>query len=385
MNINQVAKPIYLDYNASTPIDPEVKQAMMPYLEEYHGNPSSSHWYGIQNKTAIEKARVQVASIINCNPQEIVFTSGGTESINFAIRGIAEELKDSGNHIITTRIEHPAVTEVCKYLETQRCDITYLPVDEFGLVSPSDVKESITSRTILITIMHANNEVGTIQPIREISEIARENGIIMHTDAAQSIAKIPTVVNELGVDLLSIAGHKLYAPLGVGALFIRNGVKLQKLMHGAGHERGLRPGTENVLEIVGLGQACEMGNRDMVKNISHMKSMRDRLYEKLKGNIKEIRVNGHLDNRLPNTLSISFKGVDSDSILLQISDKVAVSTGSACHSGEVEISQVLKAMDVPFEWARGTLRVSVGRMTTSEEIDMAAKVISEALLQVTGG
>ncbi len=379
MIINQDTKPIYLDYNASTPIDPEVKQAMMPYLEECHGNPSSSHWYGVTNKSAVEKARGQVASILNCDPEEIVFTSGGTESNNFAIRGIVEELKDKGNHIITSQIEHPAVTEVCKYLETEGFDITYLPVDEFGSVNPLNVEESITSKTILITIMHANNEVGTIQPIKEISGIARENGIIMHTDAAQAIAKVPTEVNELGVDLLTIAGHKIYAPLGVGALYIKNGTKLKKLMHGAGHERGWRPGTENVLEIVGLGQACEVGKRDLDKNMSHMSMMRDRLYGKLKNNIKEIRVNGHPKNRLPNTLSLSFRGVDSDSILLQISDKVAVSSGSACHTGEVEISQMLKAMNIPFEWARGTLRISVGRMTTPSEIDIAADAISQAV------
>ncbi len=376
---NAVTRPIYLDYNASTPHDPEVISAMHPYLEEYFGNPSNSHWYGVQTKNAVENARRQVAGLLNCEPDEIVFTSGGTESNNYAIKGTAFAHRDKGNHIITTQIEHPAVTEVCKFLEERGFKITYLPVDEYGLVNASDVEKTITPQTVLITIMHANNEVGTIQPIEQISKIAREHNIIFHTDAAQSIGKIPTDVNALGVDLLSTAGHKLYAPKGIGALYIREGVQLEKFMHGAGHEQGRRAGTENVLEITGLGKACEIAKRDMDKNISHMRAMRDRLYKGLKEKCGEIKLNGHPEKRLPNTLSVSFLGLDANTIISEINDYVAVSAGAACHSGEIKVSHVLKAMNAPVEWARGTLRFSTGRMTTGMEIDKVIDIVSQAV------
>ena len=379
---NAITRPIYLDYNASTPHDPEVISAMHPYLEEYFGNPSSSHWNGVQAKNAIENARRQVASLLNCEPDEIVFTSGGTESNNYAIKGIAFAHRDKGNHIITTQIEHPAVTEVCNFLEENGFKITYLPVDEFGLVSVSDVEKAITPQTILITIMHANNEVGTVQSIEQISKIARKHSIVFHTDAAQSIGKIPTDVNTLGVDLLSIAGHKLYAPKGIGALYIREGVQLEKFMHGAGHEQGRRAGTENVLEIVGLGKACEIAKRDMDKNMSHMGAMRDILYDGLKEKCEEIKLNGHPEKRLPNTLSVSFLGLDANAIISEIKDYVAVSAGAACHSGEIKISHVLKAMNVPVEWARGTIRFSTGRMTTGMEIDKAIDTVSQAVIKL---
>jgi len=372
-------KPIYLDYNATTPHAPEVIAAMQPYLKKYFGNPSSSHWYGIQARNTVENARRQVASLLKCQPEEIVFTSGGTESNNYAIKGVAFAYRNKGNHIITSQIEHPAVTEVCKFLEENGFKITYLPVDEYGLVDVSDIGKAISPKTILITIMHANNEVGTIQPIEKISKLAKKHKIVFHTDAAQSVGKIPTAVDFLGIDLLSIAGHKLYAPKGIGALYVRNGVKLAKFIHGAGHEQGRRAGTENVLEIVGLGKACEVAIRDMDKNISHMRKMRDRLYNGLKEKLKDIRLNGHPEKRLPNTLSIGFRGIDAGMLLSEIKDYVAVSPGAACHSGTTQISHVLSAMNIPREWAQGTLRFSTGRMTTKTDIDRTVKVISDTI------
>jgi cysteine desulfurase len=372
-------KPVYLDYNATTPHDPEVIEAMLPFLEEAFGNPSSSHYYGAKPRQAVIQAREQVASLLNCKPREIYFTSGGTEANNHAIIGVAEAFSKKGNHIITSRIEHPAVLEVCSYLQKNDFEITYLPVDESGMVNLADVAAAVTSRTLLITIMHANNEVGTIQPISEIAQIAKEHGIILHTDAAQSVGKIPAEVDQLGVDLLSIAGHKIYAPKGVGALFIREGIKLSNLMQGAGQESGVRPGTENVLEIVGLGKACEIAKRDLDKNMTHMQQLRDRLYDGLKSNCGNTRLNGHLQNRLPNTLSISFEGLEANRILDVIAPEVAASAGAACHADTIEVSGVLKAMDVPLNWAKGTLRLTTGRRTTEADIDRAVEVISKAV------
>ncbi|MCM2358226.1 MAG: cysteine desulfurase [Geobacteraceae bacterium] len=371
-------KPIYLDYNATTPHDPEVIAAMLPYLEEHFGNPSSSHWYGEQTRKAVETAREQVASLLNCLPSEVVFTSGGTESNNWAIKGTAFAHRNRGRHIITSRIEHPAVTEVCEYLKGEGFAVTCLPVDECGMVSVADVEKAITPQTILITIMHANNEVGTVQQIGEIARIAREKGIIMHTDAAQSVGKIATDVAALGVDLLSVAGHKLYAPKGIGALYIRQGTDIAKFMHGAGHEQGRRAGTENVLEMVGLGKACEIARRDLEKNGRHLKEMRDRLHAGLCERIQTVKYNGHPSHCLPNTLSLSFHGADATTLISRISDQVAVSAGSACHSGECKISPVLQAMNVPAEWARGTLRFSTGKMTTEGEIDRAVQIVTSA-------
>lgn len=375
-------KPIYLDYNASTPVDPEVITAMKPYLEEHYGNPSSSHWYGQKTHEAVEKAREQTASLLNCKSSEIVFTSGGTESNNYAIKGFAFANQDKGNHIITAQIEHPAVIEVCKFLEAHGFEITYLPVNEFGLVEISDVEKAIKSQTILISIMHANNEVGAIQPIEEISALARKNRVIVHTDAAQSVGKIPADVKVLGVDLLSVAGHKLYAPKGIGALCIKEGVPLEKLIHGAaGHEQGKRAGTENVIGIVGLGKACEIAKRDLNENILHMKRMKDKLYNELQEKLKvgvqnfEPLLNGHPEKCLPNTLSLSFKGLDVWHFLSTVKDKLAVSAGSACHSSGSGISSVLKAMNVPLEWAKGTIRFSTGKMTTEEEIEQTIKIV----------
>jgi len=372
-------RPIYLDYNATTPHDPEVVAAMRPFLEEEFGNPSSAHYYGSRPKQAVIKAREQVASLLNCQPEEIIFTSGGTESNNFAIKGCAESFRHKGNHIITSQIEHPAVLEVCDFLETSGFEITCLPVDEYGRVNVADVEAAIKKETILISIMHANNEVGTIEPIAEIAELAKKHDIVFHTDAAQSVGKIPVDVDRLGVDLLSIAGHKVYAPKGVGALYIRRGLKLAKFMHGAGQEMAVRPGTENVLEIVGLGAACEIAERDLAKNMKHMQAMRDRLYEGLKNSCDQVKLNGHAQQRLPNTLSISFLGLEANRILDAIGSEVAASAGAACHSDTVQISGVLKAMKVPLKWAIGTLRLTTGRMTTTGDIDRATQVICGAV------
>jgi len=371
-----MAQPIYLDYNGTTPHDPRVIAAMRPFLEQEFGNPSSAHWYGTKPKQAVSKARRQVASLLNCHPDEIIFTSGGTESNNHAITGAVLAGPQNKTHIITSQIEHPAVLEVCAYLERWGVETTFLPVDEQGLVSVSDVKDAIRPETALISIMHANNEVGSIQPIQEISNLIKETRITLHTDAAQSIGKIPVDVQSLGVDLLSVAGHKVYAPKGIGALFIRRGIILDKFMHGAGQEGNQRAGTENVVQIVGLGKACEIAGRDLKKNMSHMKKMKDLLYQGLRDNLEQLRYNGHHEKCLPNTLSLSFLNVEANRLLEEIGVEVAASAGAACHSDSIEISHVLKAMRVPLEWAKGTVRFSTGRMTTEAEVLRAIDVIT---------
>lgn len=380
-----MAQPIYLDYNGTTPHAPEVIEAMRPFLEQEFGNPSSSHWYGIAPKQAVEKARRQVAGLLNCLPEEIVFTSGGTESNNHAIKGIARSRRELGNHIITSSVEHPAVLEVCRALAGDGVETTYVPVDRHGLVDPAEVEKAIRPGTILISIMHSNNEVGTLQPVAEISAIARSRGIMMHTDAAQSPGKVGVDVQALGVDLLSVAGHKLYAPKGVGALYIRSGVQPAKFCHGAGQERGWRAGTENVLEIVGLGQACEMAGRDLEQNSSHMRNLRDRLHQGLLTALGNgVALNGHPEKRLPNTLSLGFRGLAANRILEEIGLEIAASPGAACHSDQVAISHVLQAMGLAPEWAMGTLRFSVGRMTTADQIERALAVILAAISKLRG-
>jgi len=372
-------QPVYLDYNGTTPHDPAAIAAMRPFLEAEFGNPSSTHWYGIAPKQAVEAARRQVAGLLGCSPEEVIFTSGGTEANNHAIKGIARALKERGGHIITSAVEHPAVLEVCRYLDVRGFRTTFLPVDANGLVNARDVAQAVRPETILITIMHANNEVGTIQPVQEISKIAKANNIVLHTDAAQSLGKIPARVSDLGVDLLSLAGHKVYAPKGVGALYIRDTLTIGRFCHGAGQEGGIRAGTENVLEIVGLGAACEIAARDLEKNMARMKAMRDRLHQGLIEEFNSIKLNGHPETRLPNTLSVSFKGLEANRILEEIGLEVAASAGAACHSDRVEVSHVLEAMNVPLEWAMGTLRFSVGKMTTENEIDLAVRVVVKAL------
>jgi len=377
-------KPVYLDYNATTPIDPEVASEMLPYIQTFFGNPSSSYAIGRTSKEAIIKARKQVAGLINAKPDEIVFTSCASESNNLAIHGFVLANRDKGKHIITSAVEHPAVTEVCKYLTTLGYEITYLPVDSFGRVNPVDVEKAIRPDTALITIMHANNEVGTIQPISEITAIARKNNITFHTDASQSVGKIDTDVTKLGVDLLTIAGHKLYAPKGIGALYIKQGVKIENLFHGASQEKGIRPGTENVSHIVGLGKACEIAKRDFDKNSLNMLTMRDRLLNGLKNNLGDkVKVNVNLQNCLPNTLSVAFDNVEAHTLASVISKEIFISTGSACHADSIEISSVLKAMNINIKTAAGTVRISTGKYTTTEEIDYAVKAISEAVKKLS--
>ena len=360
-------QPIYLDFNASTPIDPQVAETLKPFLSQHFGNPSSLHWAGIPAKEAVEHARQQVAGLLQCSPGEIVFTSGGSESNNHAIKGVFLALREKGNHIITTQIEHPAVINPCRFLERLGAEVTYLPVDRSARVEPQDIRKAITGRTILITVMHANNEVGTIQPIEEISKMAKEQGIIFHTDAAQSVGKIATKVDDLGVDLLSIAGHKLYAPKGVGALYIRQGTPVEPLIHGAGHESGRRAGTENVLLVVGLGKACEIAKNYLSDD--RIRNLRDRFWRLLQDNFDDdIVLNGHPLHRLPNTLNVSFVGKAGGEILSRL-DGVAASTGAACHSGSVELSPVLKAMGISPEVGMGAIRFSLGRTTTIQELE----------------
>jgi cysteine desulfurase len=310
----------------------------------------------------------------------VVFTSGGTESNNHALKGVALDARDWRDHIITSAVEHPAIVEVCHWLDEQGFRVTVLPVDRSGLVDPADLERAITADTSLVTVMHANNEVGTIQPVSQLAEIAHRHGALMHTDAAQAVGKIPVSVSDLGVDLLSIAGHKAYAPKGIGALYVRSGVRVLPLMHGAGHEGGCRPGTENVLEIVGLGKACEVASRDLQQNMAHFRAMRDRLHEGLVAELSGvIRLHGHPDRRLPNTLSLGFRRIEANTLLSDVGEHVAASAGAACHAGGVDVSAVLAAMDVPLEWAMGTVRFSTGRDTTAEEVDRVIPIVAGAV------
>eukprot|EP00727_Mastigamoeba_balamuthi_P005284 m51a1_g14754 putative selenide, water dikinase (754) ;mRNA; f:329478-332317 len=379
---------VYLDYNATTPIDAEVVAAMTPCLRECFGNPSSSHPFGRAAKLALEHARSQVADLLGCVPSEVLFTSGGTESNNTAIKGVvlaAMRARPAGSppcHVITSAVDHPAVLQVCEWLKTQGVEVTVVPVDSTGRVAPDDVAQAIRpGQTVLVTVMHSNNEVGTLQPIAELTAIAHRAGALMHTDAAQSIGKVPVRVPDLGVDLLSIAGHKLYAPKGIGALYVRSGVRLDRVMHGADQEAGRRAGTENVLLSVGLGQACAVSARDLAANAARMRRTRDRLHESVRAALgdESVRLNGHAELRLPNTLSLSFRGVDASALLSEVGERVAASAGAACHSGEARVSSVLRAMRVPTEWAMGTVRLSVGRETTDAQVDAAAAVLVAAV------
>lgn len=373
--------PIYLDYNATTPLTSFVKSAMRPFLEVHFGNPSSSHFYGRIASEAVSKARNQLSALLNAAPKDIIFTSGGTESNNLAIQGVARAYHGQGNHIITSAVEHPAVTEVCSYLASQGYCVTTLPVDRYGQVSSEDLAAALTPETILVSVMHSNNEVGTIQRIKALAELAHQAGALFHTDAAQSVGKLPVDVKDLGVDLLSIAGHKLYAPKGVGALFIKSGTMLGKVIFGAGQEGGVRPGTENVLEIVGLGAAAEEANLDLQNRMTHLTALRDRLHLGLESILPagSVRLNGHSAERLPNTLNLSFKNQEANHILDSIQDAVAASAGAACHADHIDISSVLQAMKVPLEWAKGTLRFSVGTLTTAEEVDRAISIIADTI------
>jgi cysteine desulfurase len=377
-------KAIYLDYNATTPIDPRVAQAMLPFIHGLFGNPSSAHAFGVESKRAVERARAQVADLLGCRVDEVVFTSGGSESNNFAIKGVADAYSKNGNHIVTSAIEHPAVTEVCRYLERRGFEVTFVPVDEYGFVDPGAVEAAITPRTVLVTVMHANNEVGTIEPIAKIAEIAHRRGILVHSDCAQSVGKIPVRVDELGVDLLTVAGHKIYAPKGTGVLYVRAGVVLESLVHGAEHEMHRRAGTENVTGIVGLGEACAVIAEDLATYASHMKETRDALERGLVERFPWVRINGHPEERLPNTTSVGFRGLEANTILSQLAG-VAASAGAACHAESIELSSVLEAMNVPLEYAMGTVRFSTGRFTRAGEIDTALEEISEVVRSLTPG
>ena len=359
---------IYLDFNASTPLDPLVAGAMTRYLTESFGNPSSLHWAGVPARDAIESSRAKVASLLNCDPTEIIFTSGGTESNNYALKGLYFACLNRGApfHVITSQIEHPSILEPIRFLERLGSEVTRLRVDRHGIVSPDDVRKAIRPNTSLVSIMHANNEVGTIQPIAEIAAIAHSHGIVVHSDAAQTVGKIEVDVEAMGVDLLSIAGHKLYGPKGVGALYVREGIQLEPLLHGAAHEAERRAGTENILAIVGLGAACELAH----KWIEHPEliELRDFFWQSLQSRFGErVVLNGHPVLRLPNTLNVSFSGNVGNEILARL-PHVAASTGSACHAGSSQISPVLSAMGVSRELGLGSVRFSLGRATTVKEI-----------------
>jgi cysteine desulfurase len=368
--------PIYLDYNATTPIARDVVDAMLPFLLEHFGNPSSSHAYGRVAHEAVERARAQVAELIGCRPHEIVFAGAGSEANNLAIKGAAFARRAQGDHLITSAVEHPAVLNTCRYLaERFGYRLTVLPVDGTGQVDPDDVRRAIEPGTVLVTVMHANNETGTMQPISEIAKVTRERGVPFHTDAAQSIGKVPTDVAALGVDLLTIVGHKLYAPKGIGALYVREGISLDSLVHGAGHEGGRRAGTENVPYMVALGAACALaGQRLAAGGAERVRALRDHLHGRLRAGVPGLELNGHPEQRLPNTLNVSFPGQDGEDLLMR-TPAVAASTGSACHAGRTEPSGVLTAMGIERGRALGAVRLSLGHPTTDAEVDGAATAL----------
>jgi len=369
-------KRIYLDYAATTPTHPEVVKAMLPYFTDAFGNPSSIHSLGQETKAAIEEARDKVARLIGARSEEIVFTSGGTEADNFAVKGVAYANRQRGNHIITTSIEHHAVLEPCKFLEGQGFEVTYLPIDKYGLVDPEDVRKAITDKTVLISVMHANNEIGTIEPIPEIAKIAQRQEIYFHTDAVQTIGHIPVNVDALGVDLLSISAHKIYGPKGIGALYIRKGTRIVPFMHGGEQERGRRASTENVPAIVGFGKAVEIAESEMQDEMERLTSLRDELIRGLFERMEGIYLNGHPSQRLPSNVNISVEFVEGESMAISLDlDGIAASTGSACASNAVEASHVLLALGLPAWLCHGSLRLSLGRETTREDMERVLEVL----------
>lgn len=367
---------IYFDHNATTPVLDEVFDAMVPYLKDQWGNPSSIHWAGRGTRKAVEDARESVSALLNCTPIELIFTSSGTEGDNHAIKGLAYAQKNKGNHIITTKVEHPAVLSTCKHLQKEGFEVTYLDVDKDGLISLDDLKAAITPKTILISVMYANNETGVLFPIKEIGQIAKERGVAFHTDAVQAAGKIMIDVNDLNVDLMTISGHKLYAPKGVGALFIKRGTRLVPLIHGGHQERNRRGGTENVAGIVAMGKASRIAIRDMEKETEHLKTLKERLEKGMTERVPHIKINGHLDKRLPNTANISFEFVEGESLLLNLDMKgIAASSGSACTSGSLEPSHVLVSMGLTHELSHGSVRFSLGKSNTVEEIDYLLEIM----------
>ena len=368
---------IYLDYNASTPIAPRVAAVMRDAMDSGMGNPSSLHWAGVSARGIVERARGQVAGLLGCSPEEVVFTSGGSEANNLALKGAFFASRRKRRHIITTAVEHPAIVAPCRFLERLGAEITWLPVDGTGRIDPVDLRRAITADTILISIQHANGEVGTLQPLEDCAAIAQEKAVPLHSDAAQSLGKIPTEVSELGVDLLSVAGHKLYAPTGVGALYLRKGIALEPLIHGAGHEGGRRAGTESAVLTAALGEACRLAQD--LSEMDRVRDLRDRFWSALQDSFgAAVTLNGHPLQRLPNTLNVSFAGHAGAEILGRL-EGVAASTGSACHEGRIELSPVLEAMGVPPEIGMGTLRFSLGRGTREEEIDQVVGALKKIL------
>jgi cysteine desulfurase len=374
---------IYLDHAATTPTRPEVVKAMLPFFTNDFGNPSSIYSYGREAKGTVEEARTKVAEFIGARSEEIIFTSGGTEADNYALKGVAYFNERKRNHIITTSIEHHAVLEVCKFLERRGFRITYLPVDKYGLVDPDDARKAITDKTVLISVMHANNEVGTIEPVQEIGKIAREAGVYFHSDTVQTVGHIPVNVDELKVDLLSISGHKFYGPKGVGALYVRKGTKLVSFMHGGGQEKRRRAGTENVAAIVGLGKAVELTGREMTKEAGRLVYLRDKLIKGLGKKIDHIHLNGHPTRRLPNNVNVSVDFVEGESMILNLDlEGICASTGSACSSASLEPSHVLLALGLPAEQAHGSLRFSLGRENTEADVERVLEVLPEIVAKL---
>jgi len=373
--------PIYLDHNATTPLLPEVVDAMLPFLREHFGNPSSTHPYGIRARNAVARAREQVAAALGCEPEEILFTSGGTEANNLAIRGVLEALAGMGR-LVTTAIEHPATARACAWLERHGRGVTRLGVDGNGRVRLDEARHAIDRNTALVTVMHSNNETGVLQPIAELAGLAHGADALVHTDAAQSLGKVPVRVGDLGVDLLSVAGHKLYAPKGVGALYVRRGTPLQPVVVGASHERGLRPGTENVASIVGLGVACELVTRDLAATATRMRALRDLLWTRLASAVPGLAMNGHRDLRLPNTLNVRFPRV-SGTAVLEGAPEVAASTGSACHEGGESASAIILAMGVQPGDALGSVRLTLGRGTTEDDVVRAGEALGRSWKRLT--
>jgi cysteine desulfurase len=376
-------RTIYVDNAATTQVDEKVIEAMLPYMRSKYGNASSLHFFGREAYQGLEKARQQVADLLNASTKEIIFTSGGTESDNLAIKGIAHKLKEKGKHIITSNIEHPAVIETCQALASQGFEITYLPVDPYGIINIDTLRKSIKKETILISIMHGNNEIGTIEPIQEIGEIAHEKEIIFHTDAVQTVGKIPLDMKKMNIDLLSISAHKIYGPKGVGALFKKEGVILEPLIHGGGHEQGFRSGTENVVGTVGLGKAAELSRSRMLEDSKKMSIMRDNLIEKVTTEIEESYLNGHPKLRLPNNAHFRFSGIEGESLLLSLDEKgIAASTGSACSSKKLLPSHVLMALGLNEVQAHGSLRISLGRNNEEKDIEYIHNSIKEIIVRL---